>query len=56
MGASACNPTTGGWYYDDEATPRAILLCPASCTLAREQVTGPGTGVDVRFGCDSVPG
>jgi hypothetical protein len=56
IGAGACSPTTGGWYYDDEGMPRSIVLCPASCELARDQVTGPGTGVDVRFGCDSVPG
>ncbi len=56
LGAAACNATTGGWYYDDEAAPTRIILCPASCELARDQVTGPGTGVDVRFGCDSVPG
>lgn len=56
MGAGACNPTSGGWYYDDEAMPTAITLCPATCDLAREQVTTPESGVDVRFGCDSVPG
>lgn len=55
-GPDNCDATTGGWHYDDEATPTSIILCPASCALAREQVTGPGTGVDVRFGCDSVPG
>jgi len=56
MGAPACNPTTGGWYYDAEAMPTSITLCPATCEVAREQVTTPESGVEVRFGCDSVPG
>ena len=56
IGASACNPSTGGWYYDDEAAPMSINLCPASCELARDQVTTAADGVDVAFGCDSVPG
>ena len=56
IGASGCNATTGGWYYDDETTPTSINLCPASCELAREQVTSEEDGVDVKFGCDSLPG
>lgn len=56
IGAAACNPTTGGWYYDDETMPSSIILCPATCEVAREQVTTVETGIDVRFGCDSVPG
>jgi hypothetical protein len=56
IGMAACNPTTGGWYYDDEAAPTSITLCPVSCELAREQVTTAEDGVDVAFGCDSVPG
>ncbi len=56
IGAGACNPTTGGWYYDDEAMPTSITLCPTSCELARDQVTRVEDGVDVKFGCDSLPG
>jgi hypothetical protein len=44
---ATCDPTKGGWHYDDEATPTKILLCPASCT----QVGQIGTSVNVEFGC-----
>lgn len=36
-----------GWHYDDEATPRSIQLCDASCTTAK---TTPGK-LEVSFGC-----
>jgi hypothetical protein len=46
--ASACDPTTGGWYYDDVTSPNQVRLCDASCT----QVIGdPNAHVDVRLGC-----
>lgn len=54
--AAACDATLGGWYYDDVASPATILLCPASCTFARGVVVDAATsGIDVAFGCDSVP-
>ncbi|MBX7192435.1 MAG: hypothetical protein K1X94_10265 [Sandaracinaceae bacterium] len=56
IGVGACNPTTGGWYYDDESSPMTINLCPVSCDLARDQVRSAAEGVDVSFGCDSLPG
>ena len=43
----------GGWYYDDDAAPTAVVLCPASC--ARVQPTGGvTTRVDVQFGCATI--
>ncbi|MGE0784741.1 MAG: hypothetical protein AB7S26_03560 [Sandaracinaceae bacterium] len=40
--------TTGGWYYDDDASPTRIILCPTTCN----EITGDGTGrVDVELGC-----
>lgn len=51
---SACDPTRGGWYYDDNAAPTQIFLCPASCEFAQAEVTEPGTGLNVLFGCDSI--
>lgn len=56
IGVTGCNTTTGGWYYDDESNPTEIHLCPASCDVARAQVTNSSTGLDVSFGCDSLPG
>ena len=46
-GIGACNPATGGWYYDNEATPTKILLCPATCTAAQKL----GSSVALKFGC-----
>jgi len=43
----------GGWYYDDEVDPTAVVLCPASCE--RVQPTGGATTrVDVQFGCATI--
>lgn len=49
-----CDATRGGWYYDDNAAPSHILLCPTSCTAAQSMVVGAGTGLDVQFGCQSI--
>lgn len=37
-----------GWYYDDEALPKKIILCPASCTTVQHEVRAE---LDVLFGC-----
>jgi len=52
--AGACGPS-GGWYYDNDAAPTQVLLCPASCDLAQASV-GPGkTGsIQVLFGCATI--
>ncbi len=47
-GDAACDPSKGGWHYDDEMKPTKILLCPASCTA----VGAAGTIVNIKFGCD----
>ena len=42
------NCTSGGWYYDDPASPDAILLCPSTCSV----ISGDAGGrVDIAFGC-----
>jgi hypothetical protein len=46
-GSGGCNPSNGGWYYDDEAAPTKILLCPATCSGAGKI----GTTVSLKFGC-----
>jgi hypothetical protein len=47
--AGACDATLGGWYYDNNAAPTTVLLCPASCG----KVTGAAQGskINVVFGC-----
>jgi hypothetical protein len=38
-----------GWHYDDPAKPKEIVLCPATCDLARA-----GAKVQVLLGCATV--
>lgn len=47
--AADCGPG-GGWYYDDNANPAAILLCPATCSTVSADTSAQ---VDVLFGCAS---
>ena len=48
--ASTCDPGTGGWYYDDPAAPKHIVLCDNSCTSV---VGKTGASVAIEFGCAS---
>lgn len=47
-GVDACGET-GGWYYDDDERPSSIHLCPASCQIASDAVTGDR--VTLLYGC-----
>lgn len=49
---SACT-TAGGWYYDNDATPSAVILCPATCD-AVQAAPNETRGVDVQFGCSTI--
>jgi hypothetical protein len=40
-----------GWYYDNNAAPHKILLCPASCGTVQND---RGAAVSVAFGCNSL--
>jgi hypothetical protein len=46
--ATACDPKTGGWYYNSSTAPNHMLLCDASCT---EVKADPKARVDVMVGC-----
>jgi len=37
-----------GWYYDDNANPTKLILCPASCTKVKADSAGT---VNVSLGC-----
>lgn len=51
---SACG-AQAGWYYDNDAAPTQVLLCPSACALADAVVSGGGEGgVDVQFGCGTL--
>jgi hypothetical protein len=54
-GASACG-ASGGWYYDDDANPTQVLLCPASCDLAQSRLQTSHARIDVYFGCKTIVG
>ena len=53
--AAACG-ANGGWYYDNDTTPMRVILCPASCDRAQTELRGTGRGLNVQFGCVSIPG
>lgn len=44
---AACG-ASAGWYYDNNATPTKILLCPTSCTTATNDA---GSKIDITLGC-----
>lgn len=46
--ASKCGQVQDGWYYDDNANPTKIILCPTMCTTANE---APGAKLQARVGC-----
>ncbi|HVW29889.1 MAG TPA: vWA domain-containing protein [Polyangiaceae bacterium] len=46
---SSCDPTSGGWYYDDPNTPKQIVLCGATCTA----VNLPGVSLFASVGCQT---
>lgn len=55
-GAASCD-ATGGWYYDDDAAPTRVLLCPASCDAAEDALHASASGevsIAVQFGCDTL--
>lgn len=41
----------GGWYFDNNAAPTKILLCPQTCAAVQSD---PAAKIDVKFGCESV--
>jgi hypothetical protein len=45
---AACDPVTGGWYYGDNANPKTIYLCTASCDVVSSDPDGK---IDILFGC-----
>jgi hypothetical protein len=47
--AAACTPA-GGWYYDNNAAPTTITLCPATCTSVEAD---PDGNVTVQLGCET---
>jgi hypothetical protein len=50
---SECTVGTGqgGWYFDNNAAPTKIHLCPGTCTAIQ---TDAMAKIDVKFGCASI--
>src|SRR6185436_8843423 len=48
---AACG-ALGGWYYDNDAAPTQILLCPQTCDAVKAD---QNSSVDVLYGCPSRP-
>ena len=46
--AAACDPATGGWYYDDNANPTKIVLCDQTCGPIEED---PNGALEILLGC-----
>lgn len=47
--ASQCGSTTGGFYYDNPAAPKRLILCPASCEAVKKGTAA--AKLDVVLGC-----
>lgn len=41
----------GGWYYDNDAAPTEVLLCPTTCAAV---TTSFGMAVELEFGCATI--
>jgi von Willebrand factor type A domain len=46
----ACDPTTGGWYFDNNTNPTRVFLCDASCNTVKAT---PGR-IELELHCPSV--
>ena len=53
--AAACS-ASGGWYYDNNTSPTRVILCPSSCDRAQSELRVTGRGIEVQFGCTTIPG
>ncbi|HYQ44815.1 MAG TPA: VWA domain-containing protein [Polyangiaceae bacterium] len=52
---AACDPTTGGWYYDVEpsaGTPTKIIACPTTCSAFEAAPNGASVGI--ALGCETI--
>jgi len=47
--ASQCDPSLGGWFYNDNNAPTTVKLCPTSCSTVSG--AGQGSKINVVFGC-----
>lgn len=41
----------GGWYFDNNTSPKKIFLCPQTCSAVQSDTAAK---IEVKFGCESV--
>jgi hypothetical protein len=49
--AADCDPVQGGWYYDNNAAPTKILICPATCTTIEADDMGK---INIVYRCPTI--
>jgi hypothetical protein len=49
---AACTPQKGGWYYDNQAKPTTITLCPTTCTVVQADQKAK---IQIELGCATKP-
>jgi hypothetical protein len=49
--AASCDPTKGGWYYDNPQMPSRLIVCSQTCDTFKKD---PNGRVDVVLGCGTV--
>ena len=50
-GKNSCPPGGDAWFYDNNAAPKQILLCDATCTKAAADTKGQ---IDILLGCATI--
>jgi hypothetical protein len=48
--ASSCVAGETGWYYDDDAAPTQVIMCPSAC----DTLKAGNAKIDIVFGCKTV--
>jgi hypothetical protein len=48
--AAACVAGETGWYYDNDAAPTQVIMCPSAC----ETLKAGNAKIDIVFGCKTV--
>lgn len=51
--AEECANFARGWYYDNEISPKTVLVCPDVCSQIQQG--GVNTQVDILLGCKTKP-
>lgn len=47
-----CTSVSGGWHYDDAASPSRIVVCPDVCQIIQ---SADSAEVSIEFGCQTIP-